>query len=1593
MKHFKINKLEFVSAISVFIITASVNAIDLPRDSLRSAKLTYDEKDRIISIDGPGERETKLDYDDHGRIHSVTNSDGRVKYYYNSLDQLTGLDDNTGTSKFGYDSFGRLASMKYPQGGEIKYDYTESGTISSVMWDPKHFLNYERDLFGNIIAMETPAGLFQIRYDYDNRVMQRYYPNGAFSHFSYGTDGRPLIIRHITPDNNLALEFRYKYNDAGLLETAYEWTRNSKVEINYRYDGFGQLLEARYSDGRIYTYEYDINGNCVKWTDPAREYKATYNEIDQMTSFNGQPVEHDAYGNVILIDSGKYAFNNADELSDNGPKSYNYNGLGLRVKSQDTDEKIEYFHLIDELPYVFLETGNYVKQYFWADGQVLGQSDSNNSELFFFEDQLGSIRAAINKKGDIVRYAEFSPFGSPVKRIDGVKFGFAGEEQDCQGNIYLRSRFYKPDICRFLSIDAGFPQLTSEIINNRYAYGANSPLNYKDKSGFWPVFNSFWWSGFAWNFYAGLVQDTRFSYHYWRSKFGLPQTFPTEGRVMPDAQYVLDEIKSHYYHYISLKGWDVSLTSDKQRLDANRYALTQFSKEHSGVPGFVGPKFQNILNTEIDGINVDWFASIGFLKSNMGILRFIPSEYLYTVTKPAWLISREQDAEFESLYKMFPESNWNAVDLVEGIWTGKIDIGSMKGLNSLPSNNPNVGGVYLDKAAEVIGELGSVDGIVFDPVSNRVALIGQDAGQMNLPPLNLEDLATAYRTVFGNYSTEPGVTIDPDSKNPYADSMNVVFFGGTENTHFGHKLLEADRIMKGLSLGEDNITHKKMGVGISGYYNLLELGFSNLGGTYNKDLWSRFWIVPDHVIVKVSEDRNSISFPDTRMRVKTETMQWENNRLVPAAGQTDEKAEYFAAHFTKYYDEYAEEYPVFQEIKNLANLVGLFKWLKEAGKEVDLAWLEKYEKSFRTPGKTPSLTVSGSRQNQRGSIQTISIFGGTDLTVNNFYIKDDGITSEYSKKTMKAISGKPGIARGEFETDDGKMKKVVAMTTSQTRAPGSILINGDELKLINRMFCSFHNSPGPFGYSWGIDLPKLKIIRQDRRKAIYKIAEGEKVEIVDFNLISPFGLQEIMFKKDTLDQRTGRIVFLPEKLSNIKGLYPEKDNYRVEYFNGRVEKFDTGGNIVSVSLTSENQVKYSYNNSGSLEAVIQIENGITDYKIEFNYDNQGRVKIAEVNGKEIRYEYDGSGNLIRVLSSEGRTDYKYNKQHLVTEININGKLYESFEYDEFGRIRQHEISNSEPVTAKIQTIENEIIITRSSGDQTIISKYDEGGRILELTDGSGNSIKNKYYKSGSLAQKEYINHFGDKVKVDYSPDGRYIKHTDSEGIIRALLYDEFGQLVQIQDEKNALLINDYISTADGWMETSEDAGEKVQILYDESSNLKEQIISGKNPMHGELITEMEYGDDKMLQKLITQGLVSDIRIFDKGRLIEQDAGNQKTFYSYDINGRLSKMSESGSKLELLYDSTGKIASSELIKGNLKETNLYNDGRLIKRISSSGLDDSFQYNERGELEKIIRADGESWIIERDGNKTSCKRNNTVQLEFIRDDQGRLVQMIY
>jgi len=100
-------------------------------------------------------------------------------------------------------------------------------------------------------------------------------------------------------------------------------------------------------------------------------------------------------------------------------------------------------------------------------------------------DRLGSVRALTNGSGAVSASYQTDEWGVPTVTTGGSAqpFGFTGEPRDGTGLTYLRSRYYDPDLGRFVTRDTWPGVASSPQTLNRYAYANNNPTTNTDPSG------------------------------------------------------------------------------------------------------------------------------------------------------------------------------------------------------------------------------------------------------------------------------------------------------------------------------------------------------------------------------------------------------------------------------------------------------------------------------------------------------------------------------------------------------------------------------------------------------------------------------------------------------------------------------------------------------------------------------------------------------------------------------------------------------------------------------------------------------------------------------------------------------------------------------------------------------------------------------------------------------------------------------------------------------------------------------------------------------------------------------------------------------
>ncbi len=171
--------------------------------------------------------------------------------------------------------------------------------------------------------------------------------------------------------------------------------------------------------------------------------------------------------------------------------TYKYDANGIRTQKNDKQ------YIIDINNNVVAETdstGAITDEILWGH-QPLARK-TNGSWYYYIYNAHGDVVGLVNDAGTVVNTYEYTPWGeirSETETIDNP-IKYAGEYYDDELDmIYLRARYYDPQIGRFTSHDIEEGEISSPLDMNRYVYCKNNPIKYVDPSGENWIYNAWNW--------------------------------------------------------------------------------------------------------------------------------------------------------------------------------------------------------------------------------------------------------------------------------------------------------------------------------------------------------------------------------------------------------------------------------------------------------------------------------------------------------------------------------------------------------------------------------------------------------------------------------------------------------------------------------------------------------------------------------------------------------------------------------------------------------------------------------------------------------------------------------------------------------------------------------------------------------------------------------------------------------------------------------------------------------------------------------------------------------------------------------------------
>lgn len=326
-----------------------------------------------------------------------------------------------------------------------------------------------------------------------------------------------------------------RYLESFLNYAQLEKVELDKKEVEYEYDYQNQLIKETHTknDNEISVIEYQYgkeSGMIEKIIKDNVEIKRFIYNKDILTNIKENDkiyqIEYDNYGNIINDGKGTLEYDERNQLKkykyciDEGQfcyqyeNEYYYNYQGIRYKKKvshsirygNNEEKVyEYFKIYyldgnriikEEWRNLENQITNEIMYYYDIEGLVGIEYQGKKYDIV--KDILGNVSKIMYKNRIIGEY-EYDGWGKCVEKelspeknteidtfvLHNNPFRYRGYYYDVEtGLFWLSSRYYSPELCRFISPDS-VDYLDPSSINglNLYSYCGNDPINKYDPSG------------------------------------------------------------------------------------------------------------------------------------------------------------------------------------------------------------------------------------------------------------------------------------------------------------------------------------------------------------------------------------------------------------------------------------------------------------------------------------------------------------------------------------------------------------------------------------------------------------------------------------------------------------------------------------------------------------------------------------------------------------------------------------------------------------------------------------------------------------------------------------------------------------------------------------------------------------------------------------------------------------------------------------------------------------------------------------------------------------------------------------------------------
>ena len=404
-------------------------------------------------------------------IRSVSDNGSEYRYEYDLNNNLTKLHQSAGgsdwTTEYTYDKDNRPVTVKV-NGKTITDSYNATGTRASRVY--------------GFSTPYTVALTYLAGANGSKTAMLQSYRNGSEAAYTYAYDDNG----NVTSITKGSASASYTYDALNQLTRVNDGFTNKTT--TYTYDNAGNILERR-----EYAYTTGTLGT------PMDTVSYTYDSAwkDKLVSYDGQAITYDEIGTPLSYRGYTLSWQGKrlQSLSGNNTTaSYTYDEQGVRSSKTVNGVATTFSYNGSLLMAQVQGSGtSQVKQLFSydANGDVVSVN-YNGTEYYYLRNGQTDIVGLMDASGNRVVEYTYDAWGKLIS-ITGTlatslgadnPFRYRGYYYDTEtGLYYLMTRYYDPEVCRFISADVYMTTGQGVLGGNMWAYCLNNPTIYIDTVG------------------------------------------------------------------------------------------------------------------------------------------------------------------------------------------------------------------------------------------------------------------------------------------------------------------------------------------------------------------------------------------------------------------------------------------------------------------------------------------------------------------------------------------------------------------------------------------------------------------------------------------------------------------------------------------------------------------------------------------------------------------------------------------------------------------------------------------------------------------------------------------------------------------------------------------------------------------------------------------------------------------------------------------------------------------------------------------------------------------------------------------------------